>query len=110
MTTVQPLGAHSQVAPAAQLIVQPPPSQLPIEQVSPEAHAMLHCPPQLSMIRVEPSVPVPVGPMWQPASVHSLIRQVRPRSHSIEQPAPHSSISQTGPSQTMVHPPPHSGR
>jgi hypothetical protein len=70
---------------------------------------MLQLPPlQAEMSKVALSVPLFSGPMWQPPSVHSPIRQLPPWPHAMLQPMPQLPISHSGPLHSMVQPPPHS--
>lgn len=108
--TLQPVSPQVHVAPAAQVMVQPPSAQEPIEQVSSAAHSMLQYPPgHAAMTKVAPSLPPDVESRcrWQPPSVQVPSSQVRPPPQFIVQPTPHSSMAQCGPSHSIEQPPPH---
>lgn len=75
-----PVAAQLQVAPGAQWMTQPPPSQDPIVQVSPSPHSRVQPPPgQAAMTRADGSSTVPTRWILQPPSVHSSTVQSRPR-------------------------------
>lgn len=108
--TLQPLSPHVHVAPAAQVMVQFPAAQEPIEHVSCARHSMLQYPPgHAAMTKVAPSLRLGAESRcrWQPPLVHVPSSQVRPPSQFIVQPAPHSSMAQSGPSHSIEQPPPH---
>jgi hypothetical protein len=62
---VQPVAAHWQVAPATQLMTQPPPAQAPMLHTSPVLQSIVQPPPlQSVMVKVEFTESA-TGPMWQ---------------------------------------------
>ena len=68
---MQPALEQLHVAPAGHLIVQPPPAQLPMVQVSYGPQERVQLPPGQSwMTRVEGAGLDPMGSILQPPSVH----------------------------------------